>query len=216
MAKPAKTKIAKIHRPPCVFIAISSGINNDRKREKYPGKIRLIPAPFDEVEPCTHGFNREARSQQVRFNTLKIVKSNRITTKNGMCCHLRCQSGRLRGGLLLLAFDDHDLGGLDQRRGGIADFQAQFSHRIRGNYRSDVLPANRQPDLRHQAVDLDFRDPADQLIPAADPPVIVAPFAHRAARGLHMQKLVQFRLRNSVMPASRLDRPNLFLVDPLL
>ena len=88
--------------------------------------------------------------------------------------------------------------------------------RIRGNYRSDVLPANRKPYLRHQPVDLNLGHSPDQLVSPADPAIVVPALSHWPARGLHMQKLVELRFRHAVMPARGLDRPDFFLVYPLL
>src|SRR5215469_5470306 len=60
--------------------------------------------------------------------------------------------------------DDHDFGGFDKRGCFVADFEAQLAHGIRRDNRSDALAANREGDLRHEAIDLDFSDAADELV----------------------------------------------------
>ena len=59
-------------------------------------------------------------------------------------------------------------------------------------------------------------DTPHELIAAADAAEAQASFAHWEASGHFVQKLIEFRLRNAVMPSRRLHGTKLFLVDPYL
>src|SRR5204863_282165 len=127
--------------------------------------------------------------------------------------------------------DDHDLGRLDERRGSLADLQAEVSSGVPGNDGGDPLPADIEGDLGQEADRLDLSDAPHQLVSPADKalearptgagagPALRGPALGRAAlgpRALPKQHAVNLGARNTVMAARCLDGPNLPPVYPLL
>jgi hypothetical protein len=111
---------------------------------------------------------------------------------------------------------DHDFGGLDEGRSDLSLFQAELADSIRRNYRGDLLAADRQCDLGHDAIHLDVNDAADQLITRADSSKLGAALRQGHPLFSKVEVLVQFAFRNPVMPALSLDRPDCSRVDPSL
>src|ERR1700680_814662 len=110
---------------------------------------------------------------------------------------------------------DHDFGGFNEGRRGLAFFQAHFACRIRRDDRRNALSANRKFYLGQQTAVAHFEDTADQLISTADKP-------KPATRGPRVsfigarQKSLDFRRGNAVVPSGRLDAAQLLFVNPLL
>jgi len=63
---------------------------------------------------------------------------------------------------------DHHFGGFDEGEGRIAGLQGQFPDGVGGNDGGDALVADGEHDLGQKAIDDDFKDGAEQLVPAAD------------------------------------------------
>src|SRR5579863_2945933 len=76
----------------------------------------------------------------------------------------------------MLEPDDHDFGGLHERRHGLAFFQAQFANRVRGDDGRNALAADGEGDLCDQAVHFYVGDAADELVASADAAKIGAAF----------------------------------------
>ena len=112
--------------------------------------------------------------------------------------------------------NDHYFRGFHQRSHFLAFLQAHFAHRICGDNGRNVLPADRNTHLRHQATHLYVRYPTNQLITPADTPKIVSPLRNICAARFALQKPVHFFFRHAVMAAGRLHCFNFALVDPLL
>src|SRR5436190_5085595 len=110
---------------------------------------------------------------------------------------------------------DHDLGGFDQRRRRLADFEAHFANCVGGNDRGDLLPANRELHLRQQTFFADLDHPAHELIAPADAAEAAPPFGANLLSPA-MQIAIEFMARNTVMSAGRTHAAQLALVDPLL
>src|ERR1700687_3108399 len=125
-----------------------------------------------------------------------------------------CESVSRVGRRNLNAYD-HDLGGFNEGRRGLAFFQAHFACRIRRNDRRNALSANRKFYLGQQTAVAHFEEPADQLISTADKP-------EPATRGPSVffigarQKSLDFRRGNAMVPSGRLDAAQLLFVNPLL
>lgn len=113
-------------------------------------------------------------------------------------------------------FYNHDFCGFDEGRCFIAAFQAHLARRVGGDDGSDVLAANGQADLRHQAVNLHLGDAAHELVAPGDAsksgPAFDGLFPLRCA----IQISIDFFFGNPVMATSRADRSDFSVVDPLL
>ena len=64
--------------------------------------------------------------------------------------------------------NDHDLGGLHQRSGGLAFAQLHFAHGIGGDDRGNLLVSDGEHNFCEQAADPDFNDFPDQLVTPAE------------------------------------------------
>jgi len=120
--------------------------------------------------------------------------------------------------------DDHHFGGFDQRRGGLAFFQAQIAAGVAGNNRGDGLAANIKRHFGHQAGGLNFGNAAHQLVPAADE-VLKSLWQVQCGRLLfpgalavlsHKREAIDLRTGDSVMPSGSENGLDLAVIDPLL
>jgi hypothetical protein len=124
-----------------------------------------------------------------------------------------------RHGLLFsLAESDaqnHYFGGLDQRRSALARLEAHFFGSVSGDYRRDVLFADRERDLREQTAVLDFHDTADQLVAAANFAEIDAARADVSTLQFFGNEAIDFAFGNTVVAAGRFCSADFVMVDPL-
>lgn len=111
---------------------------------------------------------------------------------------------------------DHDFSGFDEGSGDLSLFQPEFADSIRRNHGGDLLAADRQRDLGHDAVHFNVNDAPDQLIACADSSKLGATLGQGHALIGKVKVLVQFTLRNPVMAALSLNRPDFSGVDPSL
>src|SRR5260370_32337014 len=79
-----------------------------------------------------------------------------------------------------------------------------------------MLLPDRQGDLRKQPAELDSHDAPDQLVAPADLPKIYTPRFDVPVVQLFGKQAVDLALRHAMMPAGRLHRLDLSVVDPLL
>jgi hypothetical protein len=95
-------------------------------------------------------------------------------------------------------------------------FQPEFAHGIRRDHGGDLLAADGECDLGHNAFHLDVHDAADQLIARADSSKLGATLGKRRPLFGKVEVFVQFAFRNPVMPALSFDRLDFSRVDPSL
>jgi hypothetical protein len=112
--------------------------------------------------------------------------------------------------------NDHHFRGFHKRGYFLAFLETHFAHRICGDNGRNVLPADRNTHLRHQAAQLHIRHSSNQLIAPADTPKIVSPLRDIRASRFAIQKPVHFFFWHAVMAAGCLHRLDFALVDPLL
>lgn len=91
-----------------------------------------------------------------------------------------------------------------------------FADGVGGDDRSDFLFADGERHLGDQAVDPNACYAPCKLIASADLSKPRTPFKNLLLFGGAIQVLVNFVFRDAVMAASRLDGPNLLLVNPSL
>lgn len=77
---------------------------------------------------------------------------------------------------------DHDLGGFDQGSRSLAWLEIHFAGRTRGDDGGDLLIADGNLDLRHQAADADAVDSAYELISPAHAAGYQSPFGSILSR----------------------------------
>src|SRR5215471_10465552 len=116
---------------------------------------------------------------------------------------------------------DHHLGGLDDCQRVVASFEVQFLERIRSDDGRRRLVADAQPDLPEQTVDAHLFDEAAQPVAAAQRDDHAGrpwrrPRLTFAGRRMPGEKAFDLRLRQSMVAARGLRRPNLALMNPLL
>ena len=114
----------------------------------------------------------------------------------------------------LVQSHDHYFRGFDQRGSRLTHFKAHLLDRVGGDHRSDFLPANRKPKLRHQSFDPEFGNAADQLIAPTDATKLLAALWSRPLAQA-MQKAIEFRARDAMVAASSLYAAYFTVVDPL-
>src|ERR671924_621599 len=113
-----------------------------------------------------------------------------------------------------LQFHDHDFRRLNERSRGLSDFQTHLAHRVGGNNRRDLLPANGEPDLRHQPFDADFGHAAYQLVATADAAEALPPFWSRLDT-LAVEKPVEFGAGYPMVSSCGFYTAKLAVIDPL-
>src|ERR1019366_9345346 len=111
--------------------------------------------------------------------------------------------------------DNHDLGGLHQRRRFVAALQAHLASRVRRNNGCNVLAADGELYLCQQSFDADLDDASDELVAPADVAETCPALSRLGAQRLE-EIAVKFALRNAMMSASCLHGAQLALVYPLL
>lgn len=109
---------------------------------------------------------------------------------------------------------DHDFCGFDKSRGNLSLFQMQLTHGIRGYHRRDLLPPNRQCDLRHDSFNFNIDYPANELVAGADSPELSATLGKWSPFLREPQVPVQFAFRNPVMSTLGSDGPQFSRVYP--
>src|SRR6267143_197519 len=111
---------------------------------------------------------------------------------------------------------NHHLGRLHQRCCPFSDLQSHLFGCIGGDDRCNMLLPDGHPDLRKQAAVPHFQNAPNQLIATADFAKVPAPCFDAAAFQLFWDQAVNLALRNAMVPARRLNRLELPVVDPLL
>src|SRR5437588_12846890 len=111
---------------------------------------------------------------------------------------------------------DHYFGRLNQRRSPLPGLQAQLLGRIRRDDRRNMLLSDRHRHLRQQPAEFDRHHAPNQLVSPTDFPEISPPRFEVPAVQLLLKQAIDLALRHTVMPARRLHRFDLSMVNPLL
>ncbi len=111
---------------------------------------------------------------------------------------------------------DHNFGGLDEGSCRLAFFQTHFTHGVRRYYRSNLLPRDRQGDLRHDPFDLNVDNTTNELIARTDSPELRTTLRRRHSLFCEVKVSVQFAFRNPVMPTLCFDGSEFACMDPPL
>jgi hypothetical protein len=110
---------------------------------------------------------------------------------------------------------NHDFRGFDEGGSFLTGLESHLARRPGGDDRCDLLAADGDFDLRHQAADANGLDSSNQLVPSADSASSLLAFLLRFASRSEKQA-VKFALRDAVMPSGRLHTLNFVFVNPLL
>src|ERR1700730_502914 len=110
---------------------------------------------------------------------------------------------------------NHHLGRFHESRCSLPDLQPHLFGRISGDNCSDMLLADRHPNLRQQAAILYSQYASNQLIAAADFAEIPSACFDASAFEFFRDHPVDFALGNTMVPARRLNGLKLPVVDPL-
>ena len=111
---------------------------------------------------------------------------------------------------------NHHFGSFDESGGGLTFHQTQFPRRVGSNDCGDVLACNGERYLRQQSFYLEVDNAAHELISAADVPKLDAALLRHILAGGAIQVAIKFAFRDAMVPASGLNRAQLFGVDPAL
>src|SRR5580704_18792277 len=110
---------------------------------------------------------------------------------------------------------NHHFGSLYQSSRSLARLELHFARGPSRNNRSNLLAANRNRYLRHQAADANRIDSSHQLVPSTYAADHQLAFFLRFPSGSEKQP-VHFAFRNAVMSPRRPNAANLLLINPLL